>query len=62
MGLIETEEIKITVKLNDYEELVRESERVEQAIHYIDRCKYSPSKNELLSILIGKNVEEEKDE
>lgn len=56
------EDLKVTINLDEYEELIRDSERVNQAIHYIYRCKYSPGKNELLSILLGKNVEEPKDE
>lgn len=56
------EDLKVTIFLDDYEQLIRNAERVNQAIDYINRCKYSPSKNDLLSILTGNNVEEEKDE
>lgn len=56
------EDLKVTIFLDDYEQLIRNAERVNQAIDYINRCKYSPSKNELLSILTGKIVEEVKDE
>lgn len=56
------EDMKVTIFLDDYEQLIRNAERVNQAIDYIDRCRYSPSKAELLSILTGKNVEEAKDE
>lgn len=52
----------VTVDLVNYEELIRIQERAQQTVNYINRSKYNPDKNALLSILTGENVKEEANE
>lgn len=46
-------ESMVCVPLRMLVELVREDERVSQAVNYICGCEYSPDKDTLLTILTG---------
>ena len=56
------EDMKVTILLDDYEQLIRIAERVNQAICYINMHQYNPDKYELLSILSGGKAEGKEDE
>ena len=51
----------VSIPLNDYEELIRKSERLDQALLYIYRAKYGLEKSELKSILFGVDAPEEEE-